>query len=469
MAKKPKILCVVISAAIGVVAFLPLNLYFLSFIFLVPLFYFLHKESRFWKLLLGTIIFRLFFALGTVYYTLEPIVWATSIAIFSILAVVIFISNKLLAEYPYAKIIYVPLAFLVGDMLEAKYSLLPTYIMTAGNVLGSSPFAGLAKYGGLVSLEFFIILTNVLFFGILLNYKRLLENKKKAYLTLAGLAVIFFGGFGLSNYFLNQNSEILISQKNHLKVTTVSIRNGFSQTDLQQLVADLSDIQTDLLVLPEGLFIKPENSSFISAEAAAALSNFNINAEYVVGTFHVLRQGKNYNTAVLVNKKGEIVDQYDKNKLTILGEYWPFAWHPSLYDFLKNDPVTKNYAIVDHSNAYASGTAKIMQIKKDNSSVPFGTLICLEGHYYNMLDSYREKGAKFIISPISNRWVTFGSDHFAYLSGNLYNIESIQSGLPIIVSGVNNFTGEFFPDGTRQIVKYTNAEKYSITTQDVAY
>lgn len=467
--KKPRLFLVLISAAIGIAALLPFNLYFLSFVFLVPFFYFLHEEHRFWKLLLGVIIFRLVFMLGTVYYTLEPLVWLSSLAIFSLLAVIVFISGKLLGGYPWAKVFFIFLGYLVADMLAAKYTLLPTYIMTAGNILGSSPFVGLAKYGGLVSLEICALLVNAFLTWFFLNRGRLLEIKKETSIALAGLVVFFLGAYGLSRYFLMQSSTELASKKNHLRITAVSIKNNFSQTDLQRLVADLGKIQTDLIVLPEELFTKPENEPFSPEEAASIMGDFNAEAGYIIGTFHTLKQGKNYNTAILADNGGEIIDQYDKNKLTILGEYWPFTWRPSIYDSLKNDPTTKNYAIVDPVGAYESGRSKVMRLKLGDVEVTFGALICLEGHHFDMLADRLNKGAKFIVSPNSNRWIAIGSNHFDYLIGNLYNTESIQSGLPMIVSSVNGFAGVFYPDSTRQIVKQDGLEKYSIANQQVSY
>jgi len=465
-------LLVILSSLLGIAAFLPLNLYFLSFVFLTPFFYFLYKESSFWKLFLGAFLFRAVLGIGTVYYTLEPLLWITTISIFSSLALAIFVLNKIFAKYSYysyAKIIYIPLAYVVFDILEAKYSFMPTYIITAGNTLGASPFVGLAKYGGLLSLELFVILVNVFFLLILLNIKFFRANKKKFLLALFGLCVFFFSAYLLSGYFLKQNSKILLLAENHLNITAVALRKNFSPYDLSQLALDLSNIETDLLVLPEELFVKQENNPFSPEEASGIIKNLNLKAKYIVGTFHLTKDRKNYDTAILFDRESEIISQYDKNKLIILGEYWPFVWHPSFYDSLKNDPVMKDYALFNSANNYTAGAPQIMRMENNQKEVPFATLICLEAHYPDLVEKYRVNGVKFIINPLSNRWVSIGSDHFGYLTGNLYAIESIQSGLSIIVSGVNSFAGVFSPDGARKIVKYADMENYKIITKEIAY
>ena len=70
------------AAVLEILAFPPLNWYWLSFIFAVPLFFFLAEENRLWRLLGGFFIFRLVFGLGTAYFLIEPILFFSSILIF---------------------------------------------------------------------------------------------------------------------------------------------------------------------------------------------------------------------------------------------------------------------------------------------------------------------------------------------------------------------------------------------------
>jgi apolipoprotein N-acyltransferase len=163
-----------------------------GFFYLVPLFIFFAKENKFWRLVLGTFIFRLIFYLGTVYYTLEPIVWISSIGIFLGLPITVFIVKKIKNFYligsakNYSFIIHnslfiiLPFLWTFFDHLQARFSLLPTYIITAGNIFGSSPFLGLASISGLILLTFFAALINIMVALIILNFK----NKKVAAIFL---------------------------------------------------------------------------------------------------------------------------------------------------------------------------------------------------------------------------------------------------------------------------------------------
>jgi len=459
----------IISAILGTLAFFPLNLYLLGFIFLVPFFYYLYAEDDFWKIFLATLLFRVLFLSGSAYYAFEPIMWIFSISIFLALALMVFILNRLFLNRRQARLFYIPILFLFFDLLQAEYSALPTYFLTLGNVLGSSPFVGLAKHGGLFSLEVFVVLVNLIFLFGWLKRQKLLNEKLFSVCVFICLGSFFLLTLALSDYFLKKSTKNTSFTERHLSVTTVSIRSVI-QNDLSEFISDLRNVETELLLLPEELFVKPTNGAYELVQASAVIKSLNLKASYIVSTFHTFKDGKNYNTAILFNKSGVIIDQYDKNKLVFFGEYWPYNWRPLFYDFFKEDPVFKNYAVFNHNNSFEAGKLKLMQDDGQmNSQIKIGTLICVEGYYESMLNKYKDMGANIILNPVSNNWLSRGEKQFNYLSANLYRIESIQSGLPIAISGMDSFAGVFFPNGTEKIEKNENSKNYKIVTQEVKY
>jgi apolipoprotein N-acyltransferase len=458
-----------LSSILGITALLPLNLYFLGFVFLVPFFYFLYKEIKLWKLILGALIFRFFFALGTVYYTLEIFAWISHLVIFMGLPVCIFLFSRLFKDKDLVKIIYIALLYLLFDFLEARYAFLPTYIITAGNILGSSPFVALAKYGGIATLEIYVISINAIFLSIVLYRKPLFEKRSNLVMLVIFFVLLLFGTKLLSDYLLKTNSIRQAQSKNIIEVATVSLKGDFSAKILNKFENDLKNVDADLLVLPEDLFVKPENQGFRMEEASAEIAALDLKIPYIAGTFHLFKDGKNYNTTILLENNGKIIGQYDKNKLTILGEYWPFTWQPSFYNFLKKDPVIRNYAIFNPSNSYQKGEPELLNLRQFGDEISFGSLICLESHYGTMINRDRKLGAKFIISPTSNRWLAIGSSHYDYLVGNLFRIESIDSQLPMIISNINGLGGVFNPDGTMQTIGFENKNGYAISVQKIEY
>lgn len=454
-----------LSAILGIIAFLPKNLWFFGLFFLSPFFIFLIKENKIYKLLLGTFIFRFALALGTVYYTIEPISWLVSLFIFLGLPLSVFLLKIVLKRLNIqnSAIILFSLPFLwtLFDYLQAQHSLLPTHIITAGNIFGLSPYLGLADFGGLIFLILFSAIVNLLFAALIINLDKL-KIKKIATLSAAIIAIII-AGWQISQIQLQKNKETYAGLKNFLQIASISTNNNFSIADISQIKEKLPK-KTDLLIFPEDIF--KEN---VSAEQYLTIfknmaqeTNSNI-----VATFDTFQNGRKYNSSVLFNKKGEVAEIYNKNYLTFIGEYWPFpSWRPLFLNLVsKNDPKVKNYAIFNPNNSYFKGTPKLFSLDNIN----FSSAICLEIHYPNYLKQLRNSGANFFINPTSNRWVEpFALKHFLYLENNLRNIESVWLKLPIISSGVNDYAALFTPDGKINFAQIKE-EKYSIFFGEVKF
>jgi len=450
-----------LSAILGILALLPVNFYFLGFVFLAPLFVFFLKEDRFWRLVLGAFVFRWIFGLGTVYYTLEPITWILSSLIFLCLPILIFFLKKIYQRFlpraaDWTLIFSLPFLWTFFDHLEARYSLLPAYIMTAGNIFGSSPFVGLAAIGGLPLLTFFAASINILI-------------AKIRWMYVLAVILIIFAAWQISNSELQKNSADYDNLRNSLKISAVSVNDKFNIKDVDGLANELAENDSDLMIFPEDTLNDPSTSprsfdfySGLAKELGAPL----------LAAFKTRRDGKKYNSAVLFDKNGEVADIYDKNRLTFIGEYWPFgSWRPFFYDWLlKNNPKFSNYAVFNRQDPYFTGSKKNLSINQQKNVLEFASLICLEIHYPSDLKKYKQMGAKFIVNPTSNRWLDLGEKHFLYLADNLKKIESVWLKIPIISSGVKDYAGIITPDGKTQLVNYeSNSKNYGVFTGEIKY
>ncbi|MEE8131744.1 MAG: nitrilase-related carbon-nitrogen hydrolase [Candidatus Paceibacterota bacterium] len=464
----------VLSAILGILAFLPIKLWFLGFFFLAPLFVFFLKEEHFWRLIFGAFVFRLIFGLGTVYFTLEPITWLSSVGIFLGLPVVIYFFKRIsvwpLVVGHWSLVILLPFLWTFFDHLQAHYSFLPAHIMTAGNIFGSSPFLGLATIGGLTLLTFFAALVNILVAIFIFKIQRL--NPKSYVLNSLIIILIIFIGWQISNYQLQKNAENYNNLKNSLKVAIVSVGNKFDWQSFNEVKNKLTDKKIDLVVFPEDAFNNLVNNKKAYQELAKEL-NINLTA-----TFDTLQQSKStnikkYNSTVLFNGEGKIVDIYNKNRLTFMGEYWPFGnWRPFFLDWIrKADPEIQNYVVFNPQNPYSRGEKKLLTIKQfNNETILFTSLICLEIHYPNDLKKYKKMGAQLIINPTSNRWADLGLNHFLYLTNNLRKIEAVWLKIPIISSGVKDFAGIIAPDGKTNLVSFENENKnYGVFIGEINY
>ncbi|KKR88937.1 MAG: hypothetical protein UU85_C0001G0129 [Candidatus Wolfebacteria bacterium GW2011_GWA2_42_10] len=440
----------VFSAFLGILAFLPFSYFWiLGFVFLAPLFIFFLKEEKFWRLVAGTLIFRFIFALGTVYYTFEPITWFFSFSIFLGLAITIFIMKKLSGA---GRLIFIlPFAWTLFDYLQARYSFLPAFIMTSGNIFGSSPFLGLAAVGGLTLLIFFTAIINVLIVALILKISL---NKKILILNSAFLIILIIAAWRFSNYQLKKISADYGNLKNSLKIAVVSVSEKFERTQFEQIKNELAAQRVDLLIFPEDIF-NDDSGNFSPANFQHLAKNLNND---LLATFDTIQNNKKYNSTLLLNKNGEVVDIYNKNQLTFIGEYWPFGrWRPFFFDWLKkNKPQYENYVVFNPQNAYSSGEKKILML---DGKIPFAALICLEIHYPGILAKYKKMGVRFFVNPTSNRWLDMGIKHFLYLTNNLRKIEAVWLKTPIIASGVRDYAGIIAPDGKTDLIDYNDQNK----------
>jgi len=449
-----------LSAILGITAFLPVNFYPAGFVFLVPLFIFFLREQKFWRLIFGALIFKFVFFLGTIYFTLEPLAWGSGLLIFAGLPVLVWLIKKSIKQ-PYAILILLPFLWTFFDILHARYFLLPTYGIAAGNALGSSPFLGLANFGGIVSLTFFAAIINILVAMIIIKFF------KTKFVPIAIIFIFILLGWQISDFELKKNLSDYNGLPNSLKLATVSVGEKFSAGQFDSLKKELAAAHADLVVFPEDIIDSPAGKSFSLAQNTAKELKINL-----LAVFDTTRGGARYNSAVLFDKQGNVAGQRDKNRLTFIGEYWPFGnWRPLFYDWLKKfDPSIADYAIFEPQNAYHKGERKLLTINLPQGQISFVAPICLEINYPSDLADYKKDGARFIVNPSSNRWIKKGVKHFLYLTDNLKKIESVWLKIPIISSGVNDYAGVILPDSETRLVDYENGEKnYGIFRGEIRY
>lgn len=448
--------------------------------------------------------------MGTVFYTLEPIVWLESNLLFLGLPILIFIIKKYLKNFSTTCfLLSTVLLYSLFDHLQARLSLLPTHIITAGNIFGSSPFLGLANFGGPLFLTFFATAINALFVFAVINFNNLKSNKlnlnknKKCWsnflaiiddskIFLIIIAIIFLS-LTLSKIQLNKNKIYYNSLPQTIKIGAVSNNENFDKDfsgfadeifDQQEreiaakmidekitpLKNELADKNLELVILPEDMIdiedwngIDEEAKNKFNIESGGLLINayrqmakeLNINLS---ATFTTHQNNKTYNTMILFSKTGEIADIYNKSRLTFSSEYWPFQnWQPFYYQLLSkaNPSILKNNAVFDKNYRYNAGKPKNLQIQ----NYSFAPMICLEPHYPSEIKKRSTMGANFITHTSSNRWITMGLKEYMRLTNNLRRIEAVWLKKPILFNGRMENAGIILPNGETQSINFETALK----------
>lgn len=144
-----------------------------------------------------------------------------------------------------------------------------------------------------------------------------------------------------------------------------------------------------------------------------------------------------YNSAVLVNPKGEYVDRYDKIHLVPFGEYIPL---PGVFPFLSR--------LVPFDESLIAGKRlTIFKVPSEHGTAQFGVLICYEDADADLARSLRLAGADFIVNISNDAW--FGESelgqHFVAA-----RYRAIENRVAVLRNGNNGITGIIDPLGKVQ-------------------
>lgn len=483
-----KAVLIFLAAGLQIFSFPPLNWYWLSFIFAVPLLVFLNKERRLIFLLAGFFVYRILAGLGIVYFVFDPLMFIASALIFIGLPLSFYFIYKINKELAFISLLILWPFF---DYLEAYYTALPNFVMVAGNSLGQSPFLGLASFGGLIGLTVFVIFVNLLvFFGFFYPAKNGISNgiykkfdKKRFILALIILAAVLLLSWRTSNFFLDKNKNEYFLRQNTKKIALISddgyLDNVFKKKNFDSLnqlrrsiklvtndlFNNLKNKEFDIIVLPEAMI----DINFDDSVDQEAFSKFGIAnngiliAEYrklaanldknLIAGITSVQNNKKYNTLLFFDKNGEVVDIFNKKFLTMSGEYWPFGdWRPfyfnsGLKQISKSNPQIAErygeYAVFNKNNNFSRGKTKSIKI----DDVIFAPAICLEIHYPGEIKKRVKMGSDIILNTSSNMWLYGGINHYLNLTNNLRRIESVWLKTPLMVNGRKEPPALITPEG----------------------
>ena len=353
-------------------------------------------------------------------------------------------------------------------------------------------------------MSIFTVFINCLIAYAYFRYDTRKNLKDTAHLVLI-IVIILITAISVSQIVLKKNKENYESRKNTLTFISISSNKNFDEAlkDIPTIVNekdavfikefierrfkiiknDLAGKNTDLIIFPEDM-IDAETWNYADAEAKEKFgitsSRFLIEAfrdvaktqhAYVLTNLTLMKNGGRYNSEILFNPAGEIIDFYDKNNLVIGGEKWPFGeWHPFYFDLVDQyNPASPRNAlkpIFYPEYRYTPGTsANLLKIK--NASI--GTLICAEILYPERASDYSKRGADILIHSASNNWVSVGLDAYRASILEIYKIEAVWLQKPIILTGVDDYAGITLPDGTFKGLDYKKDSRGYVIYSDAVH
>ncbi len=410
-----------------------------SWIGLIPFLISRENKSNHQSFLLGWIMGLGFLAVSS-YWLIYPVIqfsgyhWLIAGLIVSLALLILalffgifsFLVNVISEKLNYSLLVIVPIVWTSIEIIRTFFSFQFLFGFLGYSQSYIPELIQLAEYGSVYLISFLIALVNVLFYqGIKSNSTR----KKAAYFIIPVLIVGLIYGYGKlrMNYLPAEETKKLtiggvqpsIPQRIKLNPSYETYIANKLQKLSNQLVADEP---IDLLIWPE----------------TAVLRSYNLDKKFpyqlkqsvpmLVGGL-TRKQGKVFNSALLVDEKRNIIKKYSKNKLVPWGEYVPV---PQLVpDFIETN--------LNHLNP---GT----KLKDFNfKNINFITPICSEIlHPFYLHKLYSNQN---LIITISNEaWFAKSNASSQILQATIFR--AVETRTPIVkigntgISGVVNHTGE---------------------------
>lgn len=456
-------------------SFPEIDLFPLAWIALVPLFTFLYDKNEIEAFKAGFLTGLVYF-FGTTYWVYHSINKYGGIPLVPSLLLVL-IMCMYLSLYPavfsciyssYVRRTDLPSLF-VAPVFWTTLEFLRSYALSGfpWSSLGYSqyrflPAIQIADITGIYGISFLIVAVNGAITDILLNKRRHIERPLASIFPLVSgfaalaLAIVLTFSYGFYRMYQTPSGHTV----------NVAVVQGNIEQDVkwdpayQQAVLDTyknlsfsaAQKSPDLIVWPETslpFYFRTDKSLTDDLIAFHQQQN-----SYLLFGSILQKRGeegtvKGYaNSAVLLDKYGNITYIYDKIHLVPFGEYVPFRW---LFSFLD---------LTGSIGDFVPGESYIKAVTPFGS---FGTLICYEIIFPGLVRKFYVKGGDFIVNITNDAW--FGSTHGPHQHFSMAVFRAIENRKPVVRAANTGISG--FIDSSGRILATTGLFKRTVIVSPV--
>lgn len=298
-------------------------------------------------------------------------------------------------------------------------------------ILGYSQYLNLpviqvADIFGVWGVSFLVMMINVMLYSVTGNRLQVTSQKYNFFVLI--FCILFTVGYGYYNLYLRPATR-------SLKAIKISLIQGNipqelkwaaqSQTLILDRYAQLSEKaaleKPDLIIWPEaaspGFLGNPEDK-WIFQNIFTLTKKTGI--PLLFGSV-VSENGKYFNSALLVDGKGAVLERYDKLHLVPFGEYIPLK---NTFKFLET--------IVPIGDFTAGKEYSIFSLSAINHqlSAKFAVLICFEDTIPELSRNFVNKGADFLVNITNDGWFGQTPMPYQHLSASVFR--AIENRIPLV-------------------------------------
>jgi apolipoprotein N-acyltransferase len=452
-----------LSGILLVLSFPVFNLYPLAWIAFVPFLLSLWEKNPKETFLAG-FLFGITYFFGTLYWIYHSINYYGGVSFFSSI-IVVFLLCCYLSLYPaffsylYSSIIRkskLP-AVLVVPVLWVVLEFVRSYALSGfpWSSIGYSqytflPLIQISDLTGIYGVSFILLAVNGAVLDIFLLKKRI--NKMPLFplsYTIVGISVlivVLIASFSYGKWRLGQDRPG--------KSVRISIIQGNIEQDKKwepvyqkEVMSVYTDLSKKASLLSADLIIWPETAVPFyfdyDVEKTEKLLHFqkDLDAYLLFGSVLIREKSPEKrllsNSAVLLDKQGKKIYEYDKIHLVPFGEYVPFR---KILFFIDK--------LVVGIGDYLSGRD---YLKAETEFGSFGTLICYEIIFPGMVRKFYTDGGDFIVTITNDAW--FGKTSGPYQHFSMAVFRAVENRKPVVRSANTGVSG--FIDSNGKILSTT--------------
>lgn len=330
--------------------------------------------------------------------------------------------------------------------------------------IASLPLAQAASIGGVSLLGFLVLWPSASLAYLRKNGLKAWPSAAASILLLAGA---YFWGQSELNRLAAAPTEIFrvgLIQHNMEDVEKLALSTG-SFKAIEKVISHLVDKteemakstpRPDLIIWPETAYpILFPTSRQVSGMVANGYANL-VKEAVASGGVPLLFGGYeshgdyDFNSAILLDGKGQFANAYRKNVLLVFGEYFPGdQWFPSLKSI---NPIMGNFG---------RGPGPVpLPFEHQGKSLPLGVNICYEAILPTFMRGYALNHARLFVNITKDSW--FGDTFEPWQHMQLSVLRSIEHRIPMVRSTNTGLSGLILPSGQVEVISQPFEAAYKV-------
>ncbi|MDP8230641.1 MAG: apolipoprotein N-acyltransferase [Candidatus Gorgyraea atricola] len=441
-------LLTIISAILLILAFPNFNQSYFVFIGFVPLLFAIQKKSAkkaFWNSYLCGFLFYL----GVLYWLYHVtgvglIILCLYLALY--FGIFGFLFNRATYYTSGFSLLFIPLIWIFLEYVQSHL-----FSGFGWALLGYSQYKKLhliqiADFAGVYGVSFLVMMVNVAV------YKFFKRSAKHLVISALVLAMVFWYGKMRENEGeWGDGLKVSVIQGN---IPQEIKWDPFASDEIMKSYFNLTRLaafdEPDLIIWPEtsfpGFFISDEEKTKQVLDLARKIQIPLLIGANTVDGLDIL------NSAVLISKKGEVIDKYDKLHLVPFGEFVPFGdkipfLHRLVLGELGHFTAGEEYRIfkIEYPSPQKIFDFSTGEQQAANIEHRFATLICFEDIFPGIAKRFVQKGAQFLVVITNDAW--YGKSGAPYQHTACSVFRAIENRVPIVRCANTGFSCFIDPYG----------------------